>query len=104
MTFAEKIMALDKALTGSPQREVEMMARQQAELLADPANFTEMDDAYYLSDAGLSRLIWCYHTGPERLGLSSVSTDKVKARWKECRHLVREITHEIRAAVERTQR
>ena len=107
MKIAEKIIAeelifLDCALTGKPFREA--LKTWENGNIKDPLDFITGDDPqYYLSDGGYSRIyIHCPDdTDPEciTLRLDSVSTDRVKHAWKQCKELISDIEKTVMVAL-----
>ena len=89
--FQKRIAALDAALTGKDWETVSRAAESQSYCTTTPEDFLCMDDAYYLSDYGYSR-ICCDDDG--RLFLSSVSRKEVKAAWDRCKELIADIERE----------
>lgn len=74
------VVELDTLIVGKPEAAAEQ-ARQQAWKLVDPVGFACSSEAtYYLSDAGLSRLVF---NDEGEVRLSGVSTAKAKARWHD---------------------
>lgn len=95
MTELQQMFAdLDTYLTGKDERAVAHTARSNnvsaESLIAGPG-----DRAYYLSDGGYSRVYIHILSEELPLCLTSNSTDKVKARWKECRELRQAVENEV---------
>lgn len=85
--FADKVQALDAALTGKDSRTVANTWRNDAGR-HNPANWPCAGE-YHLSDGGYSRLGWNHTTS--RLFLTSNSRDEAKTRWANCRELIADV-------------
>jgi hypothetical protein len=79
------LIRLDMALTGKPENACASTARQQ-EHMTTPLAFHENNDAFYLSDGGLSRVLWVQTSseGPYGgIGISGVSRKEVVEKWRD---------------------
>lgn len=80
-TFQSTIVALDCLLTGSPPNKAEQTLRNQPRKLTAEDWIAFMNEPYYLSDSGYSRLIMQEKEGKLTLGLDAVSRKEVKDCW-----------------------
>ena len=106
MNLEDLIIKIDIALTGRSEHEAKSTASRQRHLIEDPALFSEISDAYYLSDGGYSRILWNHYgeTAGEygQFSLSSVSTEKAKDKWHndpDVQNLKKEIQGLVESAI-----
>lgn len=93
-TFADKVQALDMALTGRTANDAAHTWRDQPGM-HDPTSWAY--GVYYLSDGGYSRLAWA--RSASRLFLTSNSADTTKANWRNCKELIHDVEAEVINAI-----